>query len=247
MTRLIPSLEFLCMAVAFLLLPRYNAGGHPVSGYTFPNAIFTPATKNEAIAESDRIYDSLTLDELGLNKEAFRCAYRGYKNLLKKGWVKKTHVMTICDFSQSSRKKRLYLLDLDKYKVLLQTYVAHGRNSGKEFAEKFSNTPNSRQSSLGFYITKNTYYGVHGLTLLLAGVEKNINDNAERRRIVFHGSEYVGDEYLRSNKFMGRSLGCPAVAGPVAEKIINEIKNGSCLFIYSPDKKYLTDSKILNG
>jgi hypothetical protein len=213
----------------------------------FTSTSFALNIIEQTIAEADGVYDRLKLEEWGLNKEAFRYAYRGYKKLLKKGWINNSDIITICDFSQSSKKKRLYLLDLKKYKVLLNTYVAHGRNSGSEFANKFSNSPGSLQSSLGFYVTRNTYTGGHGMSLTLRGLEKGINDNAERRRIVVHGSRYVGDDYFRFRNYMGRSFGCPAVPDEVAEKIIHKIKNGSCLFIYHPDKYYLNGSNILNG
>jgi hypothetical protein len=124
--------------------------------------------------------------------------------------------------------------------------VAHGRNSGKEYAAKFSNKPESLQSSLGFYVTRSTYYGSHGLALTIDGVESGINDKAERRKIVVHGSEYVGANYLRFSKYMGRSFGCPAVPAKQTRTIINTIKNGTCFFIYHPSKKYKETSTILN-
>ncbi len=197
--------------------------------------------------ESAIIYDSLKLGLAGLTKEAFESALKGYNILLGKKYIRRKGMLTICDFSQSSRRKRMYLVDLENCKLLLQTYVAHGRNSGNEYAAKFSNKPESLQSSLGFYITRSTYYGSHGLALKIDGVELGINDKAERRNIVVHGSEYVGDNYLRFSKFMGRSFGCPAVPQNQNKKIINTIKNGSCFFIYHPTKKYKETSKILNG
>lgn len=193
------------------------------------------------------IYDSLHLKKLGLKKEAFMYAFSGYMTLLEKGTLAKTGILTICDFSQSSKRKRLYLIDLEQQKLLLNTYVAHGRNSGGEYANRFSNRPGSHQSSLGFYKTKKTYYGSHGIALTLTGLESGFNDKAEKRKIVVHGSTYIGDNFLRFSEYMGRSFGCPAVPRKYAGKLINTIKNGTCLFIYSPDKKYLETSTILNG
>lgn len=141
----------------------------------------------------------------------------------------------------------MYLIDVKNYKLLLNTYVAHGRNSGSEFASRFSNRPDSHQSSLGFYLTTSTYYGEHGLALKLVGLEKGINDLADERNIVVHGSTYVGDRFLRNQKFCGRSFGCPAVPQNQISQVIQSIKNGTCFFIYHPTKKYLTGSKILNG
>lgn len=188
----------------------------------------------------------MNLGEIGLSEEAFEYAYKGFQKLKEEGFINRD-VITICDFSQSSRKKRLYLIDLDNYKLLMNTYVAHGRNSGGEFATSFSNTPESLQSSLGFYVTMQTYYGEHGLALKIKGLEKGFNDKADSRCIVVHGSEYVGNNYLRSNKYMGRSWGCPAVPAAQTNQIINNIKNGTCLFIYHPTQKYLHGSNLLNG
>ncbi|MFM2363546.1 MAG: hypothetical protein RLZZ316_2448 [Bacteroidota bacterium] len=141
----------------------------------------------------------------------------------------------------------MYVIDLEQQKVLINTYVAHGRNSGAEYARSFSNSPESHKSSLGFYVTKTTYYGGHGLALTIDGVERGINDRALARKIVVHGSNYVGSSFIKFNKFNGRSFGCPAVPANQTQAVINTIKNGSCLFIYHPNKKYIAQSKILNS
>ena len=248
MPRLIKAILSSFPAAAFLILPLFNAGNK-----TIPEKFqsILDLSNSSVIRSYDDeinfIYDSLQLEMKGLNKEAFKYAYTGYKKLDEKGKLNKEGIITICDFSQSSKRKRLYVIDLNEYKLLLNTYVAHGRNSGGEYASKFSNKPQSRQSSLGFYKTKTTYLGGHGLALTLSGLEPGINDKAERRRIVVHGSRYIGDDYSRLGKFMGRSFGCPAVPMQESKILINTIKDGSCLFIYHPSKSYLTASKILNG
>jgi L,D-transpeptidase catalytic domain len=239
--------------LSFLLLPYKQI--HSTNGkYPTVNLSFT---KNFVIRDSSSVltitdegtflYDSLQLGKAGLSKEAFDFAWKGYNTLIEKNYIHRKGVLTICDFSQSSRKKRMYLIDVENYKLLLQTYVAHGRNSGNEFAAKFSNRPESLQSSLGFYITRSTYYGSHGLALKIDGIESGINDKAERRKIVVHGSEYVGSNYLHFSKYMGRSFGCPAVPATQSKTIINTIKDGTCFFIYHPSKTYKEASKILNG
>ena len=235
-------------AAAFMLLPLLNAGSNSALA-KFESNFFTnePVGTNSFDPEMELIYDSLHLEKMGLKKEAFNYAYTGYKKLDEEGMLNKEGLITICDFSQSSKRKRLYLIDLNECKLLLNTYVAHGRNSGGEYARKFSNKPESRQSSLGFYRTKTTYYGGHGLALTLSGLEPGFNDKAERRKIVLHGSLYIGDNYKRWGKFMGRSFGCPAVPMQQSKILINTIKDGSCLFIYHPSKNYLSGSKILNG
>jgi len=205
-------------------------------------------TLSEAYKEEvSCLYDQIELDSLGLNKEAFEYAYRGYVYLTQHHLVNKTNVLTICDFSQSSRSKRLYIIDLEQKKVVINTFVAHGRSSGSEFAHYFSNNQRSHKSSLGFYVTERTYYGDHGLALRIHGLEKGFNDKACGRNIVVHGSRYVGEDFIRYNRFNGRSYGCPAVPFEESEEIIETIKDGSCLFIYYPTKKYLAKSKILNS
>jgi len=131
--------------------------------------------------------------------------------------------------------------------VIFNTYVAHGVNSGKEMANDFSNQPESYKSSLGFYETQSTYSGGHGYSLRLEGLEKGINDNANRRDIVIHGAGYVNEGLIRSQGYIGRSWGCPALPENMYKPIINKIKDGTCLFIYSPDKTYLKRSKIINA
>jgi len=197
--------------------------------------------------EAISLYDTMHLKRLGLSKKAFLFAWKGYKHLLQKRRLNNDDVLSICDFSQSSRRKRMYIIDVAKKKLLLRTYVAHGRNSGGEYARSFSNKPESHKSSLGFYVTRNSYYGGHGLALELDGIEKGINDRANARNIVVHGSEYVGAGYLRSNRYSGRSFGCPAVPKKDTDKVIKNIKGGSCLFIYHPTTHYLSKSTILNG
>lgn len=248
MSRFIKAILSSFSAAAFILIPQLNAGSK--SGQqTFQSVIVI----NDSVgtspfdAEMELIYVSLGLEKKGLNKEAFKYAYAGYKKLEEEGRLNKEGLITICDFSQSSKRKRLYLIDLNEYKLLLNTYVAHGKNSGGEYARKFSNRPESLQSSLGFYRTKKTYYGGHGLALTLSGLEPGFNDKAERRKIVLHGSQYIGENYKRWGRYMGRSFGCPAVPMKQSRNLINTIKDGSCLFIYHPSKNYLTGSKILNG
>ena len=202
------------------------------------------AVSAEAIALS--MYERLELNKLGLSINAMQYAYRGYEQLRKKGALPNSDILTIVDFSQSSRNKRLYIIDMKNDKVLMNTYVAHGKNSGLDKATKFSNIPESLQSSLGFYVTKGTYYGKHGLSLRLDGKEKGWNDKAEARAIVVHGANYIGD-HRKNSAYMGRSFGCPAVPQELSAKMINLVKDGTCMFIYHPSSSYLQDSKLLNG
>ena len=191
------------------------------------------------------VYDSLKLNTIGLSKKAFESALKGFDHLLSMGKLENENIISIVDFSLPSSKKRLFVIDLKHFKILFNTYVAHGRNSGKEFANEFSNDPQSFKSSLGFYVTKGTYNGSHGFSLHLEGEEKGINDNAYSRAIVMHSASYVGENVVRSQGFIGRSLGCPALPAKVYKPIIEKIKNGSCLFLYSPNEEYLSHSRLL--
>jgi hypothetical protein len=197
--------------------------------------------------EASSVYNTIQLDQYGLSKEAFTYAWKGYQQLLDKKMISRSNYLTICDFSQSSKQKRLYIIDVVNNKLITNTYVAHGRNSGGEYATQFSNKMESLQSSLGFYITSNTYIGEHGLSLRINGVDKGYNDKALERSIVIHGAAYVDGARARNGMYMGRSYGCPAVPQKESTIIINTIKNGTCLFIYHPSRNYLLGSKILNG
>ena len=193
------------------------------------------------------IYASMNLSEQGLDAKAVEYAWRGYHNLLKKGVIHKRSVLSICDFSQSSRAKRMYVIDVQHRKLLYRTYVAHGINSGQEYANAFSNKMESCKSSLGFYITSNTYYGFNGLSLRIEGMDKGFNDNAARRAIVIHGATYVSERILHKYGVMGTTFGCPAIPDEMTTQIIPVVKGGSCFFIYYPSKKYLAQSSILNS
>jgi hypothetical protein len=210
----------------------------------------TPLTTEKVVSSNLniadlQIYDSLQLQDLGLSKQAFIEGVKGYNYLRSQGKLNNDNILSIVDFSLPSTQKRLFVIDMENLKVLFNTYVAHGRNSGKEFAEQFSNRPESNMSSLGFYITKTTYNGEHGLSLRLEGEEKGINDNAESRAIVIHCADYVSEKTIKALGYIGRSLGCPALPNKYTKPIIETIKDGSCLFVYGQSKNYLSNSEIL--
>ncbi|NII24378.1 murein L,D-transpeptidase catalytic domain family protein [Pseudoflavitalea sp. X16] len=204
-----------------------------------------PAAVPVAAESKAVLYDSLRLDTLALSRDAFSYALQGYKTLQAAGELANQRILTIIDFSLPSAKKRLFVVDMASGKLLFNTWVSHGRNSGTDMATRFSNRNGSLQSSLGFYITGDTYNGGNGYSLKLDGQEKGINDNALLRKIVMHGSAYVNERVIAAKGYIGRSLGCPAIPAPLTKTIINTIRNGSCLFIYSPDSNYITRSKIL--
>ncbi|HEV2354133.1 MAG TPA: murein L,D-transpeptidase catalytic domain family protein [Puia sp.] len=204
------------------------------------------AALRRVIRESTLLYAAIGLRKAGLSEEAFEYAWRGYHNLLRKGSIRRKSVLSIADFSQSSSEKRMYVIDIRHKRLLFRTYVAHGQNSGAEFADSFSNEPESFKSSLGFYVTKTTYFGRNGLSLRLNGVDPGFNDKAMKRNIVLHGCSYVGDQYLASFGETGTSLGCPALPSSISRPIIQKLKNGSCFFIYHPTPDYLDHSVVIN-
>jgi len=193
------------------------------------------------------LFSELHLSEAGMDQTVFSSALQGLKKLDSTGIIRKDSIITIIDFSQPSNKKRLYVLDLATKQLLFNTLVAHGRNSGSLWTSSFSNSISSLKSSPGFYVTGETYTGENGYSLRLDGLEKNINDNARARSIVMHGAPYVDQSSINTLGFLGRSWGCPAIPETLHKAIINTIKDGTCLFIYSPDKNYQLHSTLLNS
>lgn len=241
---------FLSVIFLFMLhLPLLFAS----NGTVYNHAAFLPidakvvATSDNLLENSDLLYDTLELDIKGLSKKTFDYAIKGFNHLLQTGKIENNNIISIIDFSLPSSKKRLFIIDLNKMELVFNTYVAHGAKSGKEMARDFSNIPESNKSSLGFYETLGTYMGGHGYSLRIDGLEKGINDNANRRDIVIHGAEYVNESLIKSQGYIGRSWGCPALPQKLTTPIVNTIKNGTCLFIYSADKAYLNKSKIINA
>ncbi len=119
-------------------------------------------------------------------------------------------------------------------------------NTGADYAKKFSNQRHSNQSSLGFFITGDTYEGKNGYSMQLIGLEKGFNDNVLERGVVMHGAAYVSEKFIKQCGRLGRSFGCTAVSEEVNYDIIQAIKGGSCMFIYFPDKNYLNKSKLIS-
>lgn len=195
---------------------------------------------NNACSATETIYAEMHLNDL-VDLSVFEKAYIGYLKLN----AKNKNILSIIDFDQPSNEKRLLVLDIKHKKILFHSYVAHGRNSGNLYADSFSNKQGSHKSSLGFYVTENTYQGRNGYSLILNGLEKGINDQAKARAIVIHGADYCSENVIASSGRLGRSFGCPAIPRELTEPIINTIKNGSLLFIHASNRSYLAQSKIL--
>jgi hypothetical protein len=229
----------------------YPSGSRTATTATSAKAAAIRAAKRAEmrmiIATASSIYEEMDLEDSGLSRKAFEYAWTGYYKLRKKGMLHRSSILSICDFSQSSSNQRMYVIDVRNRRLLYRTYVAHGINSGEEFASSFSNKMESCKSSLGFYITTRTYTGMNGLSLRIEGVDRGFNDNASKRSIVIHGATYVSQRILHKYGVMGTTFGCPAIPAEMSSQIIPVVKNGSCFFIYYPSKKYLSQSPVLNG
>lgn len=202
--------------------------------------------KTSSETNEETIYNNLNSNHMALPKlESFTEALKGFYLLKEKGLISR-NILTIIDFSMSSNSKRLWVIDLTANKILYNSLVAHGRNTGNEFASSFSNRAESYKSSLGFYATGEIYRGKHGESLKLDGLEKGINSNARERAVVIHGADYVSNSFIQNNKRLGRSLGCPAIPLELTDKIIQTIKDKSCLFIYYPSSSYKVASKLVS-
>jgi hypothetical protein len=215
---------------------------------TFSSQTIYPSPRNNYKSEATRIiksssdsniemiYNSLHSNQFVLpNLKSFTEALKGFYQLKEKGLIQK-NILTLVDFSMSSNTKRLWVIDLTTNTILYNSLVAHGRNTGEEFARSFSNSESSFKSSLGFYATGEIYNGKHGMSLKLDGLEKGVNDNARSRGVVMHAANYVSNSFIKNNKRLGRSQGCPAIPEEFLKGIISTIKNKSCLFIYYPTR-----------
>ncbi|OYV53354.1 MAG: hypothetical protein B7X00_02050 [Legionella sp. 21-45-4] len=179
-----------------------------------------------------------------LNKHVLKLALTAYQKAKKRASVKKP-VLTVIDYSLPSWKQRMWVFDMQHEHLLYNTYVAHGKNSGALVPHHFSNQVSSKETSLGTYLTRDTYIGSNGYSLNLQGLEKGFNDHAYERRVVMHGAWYVEPDYIKHAGRAGRSWGCPSIAKTLAKPVINTIKGGSVLFAYYPDKNYLSHSNYV--
>lgn len=202
--------------------------------------------EKKAVTSEEAIYEKLDSNNLTLPAlDVFSEALKGFQHLKEKGLVSK-NILTVIDFSMSSNLNRLWVIDLNTNSVLFNTLVAHGKNTGDEFATSFSNVSSSFKSSLGFYATGEIYVGKHGKSLRLDGLESGINSNARERAVVIHGADYVSQSFIKNNSRLGRSLGCPAIPVALTNDIIQTIKDKSCLFIYYPSNGYKVSSKLIS-
>ncbi|MFC3563406.1 murein L,D-transpeptidase catalytic domain family protein [Pedobacter jamesrossensis] len=219
----------------------WKAVEHPLNNQDNINRLRTDSLYNEYILN---LYHTVHLDSTGLNINVFEKALTGFYNFKSSGFLHNKSILTIADFDQESCKKRLYIIDLDKKELVLNTWVAHGQNSGGDKPSYFSNAVNSNTSSVGFYLTGEIYSGKHGRSLKLDGMDYGFNNNARERAIVIHGADYVSQQSINQLGRLGRSQGCPAVSSKLINTVINTISDKTVLFINSSSLNYT--SQYLN-
>jgi hypothetical protein len=183
-------------------------------------------------------YGAISANVLELALSAAACATRA-------GAVIDPATLTVIDYSRPSTEKRLWVFDLSRKALLFEELVAHGQGTGDNMARRFSNTPNSHQSSLGLFVTSEPYVGQNGYSLRLDGLERDVNDRARERAIVIHGAPYVNTDIITSVGRLGRSWGCPAVRPAIARSLIDTVKGGGLVFAYANDPVWLASSAYL--
>lgn len=197
-------------------------------------------------AHLEGLYDSINFKDLNLEYDAFRYGMIGYYNLRLEGRLDEREMISIIDFTKSSCDRRFYTIDLNKKEVVFYSLISHGVGTGDEYAQDFSNIPESRQSSIGMYVTGKIYQGKHGSSLRLHGVDSGYNEKAFERAIVMHGADYVDDNFVQARGMLGRSWGCPALPQDLNQEVIEAIKGNTLLFAYFSDDTYLNASSYLD-
>jgi hypothetical protein len=208
--------------------------------------LFLGVSEARAATPSDPLIPSLVRQAPGLRSNVLQLALDAADDAAKRGLVKRRNLLTVIDYSLPSSEPRLFVFDLVARKLLFHELVAHGKNSGDDEATDFSNDPGSLETSLGLFVTADSYVGSNGYSLRLRGLEQGINDMAWDRAIVIHGAAYVSREAIRVLGRLGRSWGCPAVRKEIARKIIDTIRGGTPVFAYYPAKQWLTTSAFLH-
>ncbi len=240
--------HFLWVVCAILFFSVTIISWRPVSNKTAAIKL-VPTAKQLFEQYVTTVYQTAKLQQAGLDLAVFQKAVTGFINLkLANKLPQNSSVITVVDFTQSSRQKRMWIVDVLAKQLLLNTWVAHGQGSGDDMAKQFSDNNESHQSSLGFYLTDDVYMGKHGRSLRLDGLDEGFNRNARTRDIVVHAADYVGETAIEKMGRLGRSFGCPAVAPEVRDQVINTIKGKTVLFINGNDSnyssKYLDESNL---
>ena len=181
----------------------------------------------------------------GIETDVFEMALGAASCAVRTGDVKDPETLTVIDYSKPSSERRLWVFDLKARELVYEELVAHGQGSGANMATEFSNDDESHQTSLGLFVTRDTYVGKNGYSLRLDGLDRGVNDRARDRAIVMHGAPYVSEAFVKANGRLGRSWGCPAISAAVARQMIDRVKGGGLVFAYYPDKQWLSSSAFI--
>jgi len=238
-----PSRDLSAMKPSRLLLSRCLVLAASCSAATVASA--APEAADGATPE--RMVDALHRAAPALDREVLAMAARAMTCSIRRGEPVPARRLSVIDYSRPSTQPRLWVFDLQRQRLLFEEWVAHGRNTGENLATRFSNANGSYMSSLGAFVTQESYSGANGYSLRLQGLEPGFNDNARERAIVIHGAPYVSDALIRAQGRLGRSLGCPAVRTTVARPLIDSIRGGSFVFAYYPDPAWLKQSRLLGA
>lgn len=242
--KILTGIAFITVFFAFTTTDGHNNSVLNSIPETLTEASSISLTLDEEITQ---LYDVFVENNPSVpNLASFKNGMTGYYKLADKNLIDK-QILTIIDFSISSKEERMWVMDMSNNTILFHTVVSHGKNTGGEFATEFSNKVNSLQSSLGFFITGETYYGKNGLSLFIDGMEKQFNSRARERYVVIHGADYANPSSIKHLGRLGRSYGCPAVPRALTQDIIDVIKNKSVLYIHSADKTYSENSKMIQA
>jgi hypothetical protein len=254
----VPVFRVALVAISLMVLPSFSvkdrnavAADSTVSapvGVTAAAASTTVATTSAAVTRTSSALSATSWDDVKLgsiDSEVFQRALGAARCAVKSGAVSNPATLTVIDYSKPSTANRLWVFDLRKRELMFEELVAHGQGSGANYATMFSNEPDTHRTSIGLFVTDDTYVGRNGYSLRLNGLDEGYNDRARERAIVMHGAPYVNTAFVKTQGRLGRSWGCPALSEGVARQVIDTVKGGSLVFSYYPDQKWLKSSKYL--
>jgi hypothetical protein len=223
-----------CLVAFALVLVASAAGRARESG---------PGEKRAAVPATRSHWAEASLGTI--DRHVFNLALGAAHCAVRSGAIPSPSTLTVIDYSKPSTEKRLWVFDMQSHELLYEELVAHGQGSGGNFANVFSNEPDTHASSLGLFATEDTYVGKNGYSLRLKGLDEGFNHRARERAIVMHGAPYVSDDFVKAHGRLGRSWGCPALREGVARKVIDRVRGSGLLFAYYPNQDWLTSSRYL--
>ena len=204
------------------------------------------STESPTASSVANAIDVATARAAGVSTDVLRLALDAVQCGVRSGDLAPPPTLTLIDYSIPSTRPRLWVFDLHSGAMLFNELVAHGKGTGDNLAEHFSDDMNSHESSLGLFVTADTYIGNNGYSLRLDGLEPGFNSHARERAIVMHGASYVSADFASKQGRLGRSWGCPALSAAVARRVIDTVRGGGVVFSYYPDPVWLAQSRFLH-